>query len=71
MELGSGQIRASNYVAQLSGLKASTRYKYRIGDGFTWSEELWFVTSPDAATLETSLPHRFMIYGDLAGTIYV
>jgi len=59
----------SSYVAKMTGLQASTTYKYRIGDGSTnWSEELTFTTAPDASTLEKTLPHRFLVFGDLASS---
>lgn len=58
----------SNFVAKLNGLQASTTYKYRIGDGKTWSDEFSFTTAPDAASLGKSLPHRFLVFGDLASS---
>ena len=55
------------HTVTVSGLSASTRYFYRVGDAtYGWSNEtLSFRTIWDASTQTANLPQRFMIFGDL------
>lgn len=56
---------ASTYhTAEFTGLKADTRYSYRVGDGTNWSEWTDFTTA--AADLS---PFSFIYYGDAQNNI--
>mmetsp|Transcript_8929 Transcript_8929/g.7968 ORF Transcript_8929/g.7968 Transcript_8929/m.7968 type:complete len:465 (+) Transcript_8929:3-1397(+) len=65
--VGNIQIQQSHHVAYLIKLEASTKYYYKVGDNSTstWSTIYHFTTAPDATTLQSSLPQKFIIYGDL------
>ena len=62
-------FKQSNHVAYMTGLKASTKYFYRVGGAINgdWSDVYFFQSAPDANTVLTS-PQKFMIFGDLAAT---
>jgi len=56
--LHTGQ-RVYHYAATLSALRSATRYRYRVGDGTTWSGWQSFVTASTQAD-----PFRFIYLGD-------
>jgi hypothetical protein len=53
----------------MTGLEASTRYHYQVGDETFGSDGLSqvysFKTAPDAATLAKDMPIRLAVYGDM------
>lgn len=49
----------SIHSATLTGLKAGTRYIYRVGDGIHWSKQHYFTTAADNAQ-----SFKFLIFGD-------
>ena len=51
--------QAIYHTAEFTGLKPSTRYVYRVGDGTNWSEWSDFTTAADAAE-----PFTFVYVGD-------
>ena len=53
------------HTAQMSGLKASTSYRYQVGDGVFWSESHTFTTAPTQAK-----PFRFLLFGDSQSYTY-
>lgn len=65
------QLLQSHHVTKLINLKPSTKYFYQILGNST-SEEIsdvfYFISSPNAITLKDHLPHRFLIFGDLASS---
>ena len=63
--LGSGQLTQENWNATLVHLKPSELYEYQVVSGEATSDVFSFRTAPDATTLSASLPHQFVIYGDL------
>ena len=63
-------FKQSNHVAYMTGLKASTKYFYRVGEEAVngdWSQVFFFQSTPDASTVLQS-PQKFMIFGDLAAS---
>lgn len=58
------------HVVNVTGLKPSTRYYYQVGDDkYGWSNKTFhFNTIWDANTLQSNLPQKFVIYGDLGDT---
>ena len=68
--VGSSQLTQENWNATLSGLAPSTSYRYIVegGEGAV-SATYNFTTAPDARTLSSSLPHQFIVYGDLGHTL--
>ncbi len=53
-----------NHRVTLSGLKPSTRYLYRVGNGTKWSEWIQFTTAS-----KDNLPFSFLYLGDLQNSI--
>jgi len=47
------------HFVTLHNLKSATRYRYRVGEGSTWSNEHTFFTAPAAAT-----KFKFLVFGD-------
>ena len=66
--LGSGILQQSHHVAYMQPLAASTKYYYKVGDGTTWSSIYFFKTAPDAVTISTVLPQKFLVYGDMGSS---
>lgn len=67
--LGPTQLKQSNHIAYLNNLKGSTYYYYQIygSDAVEDISEIFhFKSAPDAASLDSSFPHRFLVFGDLA-----
>lgn len=58
------EFRAAYHSRVMDGLKPSTVYTYRVGDGVNWSEWLQFRTA--AATAE---PFTFLYIGDMQNNI--
>ena len=66
-----GQMEQSNHIATFVNLSASTTYFYSVGTaiiGGDWSPIYHFHTAPNAETLSSNLPQRFLVYGDLGAT---
>jgi len=65
---GKTKRRQRHHIVNMTGLEASTRYHYQVGDE-TLSDGLSqiysFKTAPDAATLADNLPVRLVVYGDM------
>lgn len=62
------QLTMELWNATLTGLQSATYYDYRVemgGDEAIASEAFSFATQPDAASLRDTLPHQFLVYGDL------
>ncbi len=56
---------ASIHSVTLTGLKPGTRYRYRVGDGASWSEPHTFVTAA------TTVPgFKFLVFGDSQSSNY-
>jgi 3',5'-cyclic AMP phosphodiesterase CpdA len=55
---------AHYHSATLTGLKPSTQYTYRVGDGVNWSEWSRFVTASDKPE-----PFEFLYFGDAQNNI--
>jgi hypothetical protein len=53
-----------HHRADLTGLRADTTYRYRVGDGTTWSEWATFTTASG-----TDEPFRFLYFGDVQNDI--
>lgn len=68
-DIGSDQLQQSNHVASMKKLKASTTYYYQVGDGTDYSEIFHFTTAPDADTIASVLPQKFLVYGDLGSSL--
>jgi 3',5'-cyclic AMP phosphodiesterase CpdA len=64
VDLGDGPSSSQCHSAILDGLKPSTRYLYRVGDGTHWSEWSEFRTA--SATAE---PFQFLYLGDAQNSI--
>eukprot|EP00624_Nannochloropsis_granulata_P006922 evm.model.NODE_5471_length_2921_cov_21.671003.2 len=65
---GKMKRRQQHHIVNMTGLEASTRYHYQVGDE-TFSDGLSqiysFKTAPDAATLAKDMPIRLAVYGDM------
>jgi len=65
-DCGYQQTQRVIHEVKVNNLNASTTYYYSVGDpqhGF--SDIYSFTTGPDADTLEDSLPHNFIMFGDM------
>ena len=64
------QVRQSNHWVNMTDLEPSTTYYYRVGDKTTatWSKTYHFKSAPNAETLSTYLPQRFLVWGDLGSS---
>ena len=68
-DCGSQQTNRTIHTATVNSLKASTAYFYQVGDAHHgYSAVHSFTTAPSAATLSTSLPHTFLLLGDMGTT---
>eukprot|EP01083_Nonionella_stella_P025246 69559_1 len=68
-DCGSEKIHRTIHVVTVNHLKASQRYYYQVGDLHTgYSAVYSFTTAPDQSTLSQSLPHKFILYGDMGTT---
>jgi len=63
--VGASQLTQELWNATLSGLEPMSAYEYEIVSGDARSAVFGFTTAPDGATLAASLPHQFVVYGDL------
>ena len=59
-----GSVNAMGHKVLFDGLKPSTQYAYRVGDGENWSEWIQFSTSSDRAE-----PFSFLYFGDVQNDI--
>ncbi|BCJ69944.1 purple acid phosphatase family protein [Polymorphospora rubra] len=55
---------STHHTVEFTGLKADTRYSYRVGDGTNWSEWIDFTTAAADAS-----PFSFIYYGDAQNNI--
>ncbi len=67
VDSGPHKRRQLHHVVNMTGLAASTRYWYRVGDASLGglSPVYSFKTAPDAATLPAELPLRLAVWGDM------
>mmetsp|Transcript_25042 Transcript_25042/g.34396 ORF Transcript_25042/g.34396 Transcript_25042/m.34396 type:complete len:337 (+) Transcript_25042:115-1125(+) len=61
-------LKQSHHVANMTKLTASTKYFYKVGDGINWSSTYSFTTAPNALTLSSTLPQKFIIVGDMGSS---
>lgn len=57
--------KMSIHSATLKGLKAGTRYVYRVGDGQYWSRQYYFTTAANKAQ-----SFKFLVFGDSQSISY-
>ncbi|TFJ85222.1 hypothetical protein NSK_003645 [Nannochloropsis salina CCMP1776] len=64
---GARKRQQQHHVVNMTGLEASTRYHYQVGDpAYGGLSHLYsFKTAADAVTLAADLPIRLAIYGDM------
>ena len=68
-DCGEEKTNRTIHVVKVNGLKASTKYYYQVGDFYNgYSMVYSFTTAPDASTLKSTLPHNFIVYGDMGTT---
>ena len=64
-DCGSEHTTRTIHVAKATNLKASHLYYYQVGDIHRgYSDVYSFTTAPNANTINQSLPHNFIFYGD-------
>jgi hypothetical protein len=70
-DLGSdaNQLTQANYNATLTGLAPGTKYYYSVSIAGATSAVFQFHAAPDASTLDSQLPHQFIVYGDLGSSM--
>jgi len=65
-DCGSMRTQRVIHVVKVNNLEPSTTYYYQVGDHYHgYSDVYSFTTGPDAETLSDSLPHRFIMFGDM------
>jgi len=66
---GEMKRRQQHHIVNMTGLEASTRYHYQVGDETFGSDGLSqmysFKTAPDGVTLAKDMPIRLAVYGDM------
>eukprot|EP01083_Nonionella_stella_P235267 827442_1 len=68
-DCGSESINRTIHVVKVNNLSPSTKYYYQVGDLYNgYSTVYSFTTAPDAKTLSKTLPHNFILYGDMGTT---
>jgi len=68
-DCGSQQTKRTIHTAMVNDLLPSTTYFYQVGDAHHgFSDVNSFTTAPSADTLSSSLPHTFLLFGDM-GTV--
>lgn len=60
----------SLHVATMTQLEASSKYYYQVGGSSSDISDMYnFRTAPDAATLESTLPQYFLVWGDMGSSL--
>jgi len=68
-DCGEEQTNRTIHVVHVNNLKASQLYYYQVGDVHTGFSAVYsFTTAPDKQTLDGTLPHTFIMYGDMGTT---